>query len=316
MRSKFVGMRWVALCALVLLGVSVGLSACSMPFASKSKATVSSQAVINQAISELQAALGLADGAVSRSTQPPLLADSDVVLTWTGGKADVDLKSGRINAVLVDTTASASGTALPDATLDDDADRLAGLLGWDGGALQTAGFTPGTSQTVTYDQVGPVFQKTWVGHDSEGIPNEGVIEVGLSATSGDLHSFLFSPGPTVGLDMSKVITKEEATKTALNAAAKNAISGVSTSGTSVQAPTTATTAKTTPTSGGTTTTTAPGGFQVESATLVHTDKPGITGGKDLLVWVVQLNGSADSGTGGIIVYVDAVTDKSLVVTPT
>jgi hypothetical protein len=309
-------MRWVALCALILLGISVGLSACTMPFASKSKATVSSQAVINQAISELQAALGLADGAVSQSTQPPLLADSDVVLTWLGGKADVDLKSGRISAVLVDSTAGASGTSLPGATLDDDADRLAGLLGWDSVALQTAGFTPGGSQTIAYDQAGPVFEKTWAGHDSEGIPNEGVIEVGLSATSGDLHSFLFSPGPAVGLDVSRAISRDQATRTALSAAAKNAVTSASTSSTSVKVSTTTTGSKTSSTGGGTTTTTAPGGFQVQSATLVHTNKRGITAGKDLLVWVVQLSANTGAGEAGAIVYVDAVSDKALVITAT
>lgn len=37
------------------------------------------------------------------------------------------------------------------------------------------------------------------------------------------------------------------------------------------------------------------GVVVESAVLTHTSAPGITGGKDLLVWIVKLGGSTSTG---------------------
>ena len=225
---------------------------CAMPWASTSPSTTAPEAVVNQAMLQVQTALGLPDGAISRSSQPPLLGDSDVALGWLGGRADVDLTSGHISAVLVDSTGKTSGTALSDTGLNDAADRVVGLLGWDSAALQTQGFTPGDSKTVDYAGAGPVYKKSWVGHDSEGVPNEGVIEIGLDATTGDLHSFLFNPGPTIALDMSKTITKDEAIKTAKDAATKSASSCVSTSDTSVQGSATTNSSTTSSAGGGST----------------------------------------------------------------
>jgi hypothetical protein len=312
MRSRLPGTIGTVLCALFLVGVTAELVGCSMPWASTSQTTVGSDAVINQATYELQAALGLSDGSVTRSTQPPILTDSDVALAWQGGRADVDLTTGHVRAVLID-GAAGLGPPLPTAKLTDDADRVLGLLGWDSVALEAQGFTEDDSKTVDNADAGTIYEKTWVGHDSQGVLNEGVIEVGLSAADGSLHSFLFSPGPEIALDMSKVVTKDEAVKAAKDAAAKSYtdLTLPSDTGTSVASTTT-----TKASSGKATTTTTVTGVQVANATLVHTDKAGITGGKDMLVWVVKVdrNGTADGG--GATVYVDAVSGKVLTIIST
>jgi hypothetical protein len=115
--------------------------------------------------------------------------------------------------------------------------------------------------------------------------------------------------------MTKTITKDDAVKTAKQAAAKSAFLQVST--TTTAQPTTTTTVKsgkkqtTTTTTAKKTTTTVNNG--VQSATLIHTDDPGITGGKDLLVWQIKLTADQTAGRTGAVVYVDAVNDKALLV---
>ncbi len=246
-----------------------------MPWASTTDTTVDPTAFVDQAIYQLQSALALPDGAISRSSQPPILSGSDVALRWLGGKADVDLGSGHIRAVLVENTANGSGTLLSKTDLDDEADRLVELLGWDSATLETQGFTPGEAKVVDRGDAGIVYQKAWVGHDAEGVLNQGMIEVGVDATSGDLHSFLYSPGPQTALDMTKTITRDEAVKTA-----------------------------------------ASGSARVESATLVHTNKAGITGGRDMLVWIVKLAADTASSKAGATVYLDAVSGRVLVIIAT
>jgi hypothetical protein len=285
-RFKSVRTLFIALCAPILLGLIVGALGCSMPWASTSDTTVDPTAVVDQAVYRLQTALGLPDGAISTSAKPPILPGSDVALSWTGGRADVALAGGQIRAVLADTPAKASLIALSDAKLNAEADRLVGLLGWGSAALKTQGFTPGHSTMVDRADTGKVYQKTWLGHDMEGVLNEGVIEVGVDAASGDLRSFLFHPGPTTALGVSKTITKDAAVRTAREAAARTSV-------------------------GGSTTTPASEGAGAESATLVHTDKTAITHGTDLLVWIVKLAPDTASGKAGATVYIDAASGEVL-----
>jgi hypothetical protein len=316
----------IALCALVILGLSIGVFGCSLGWASSSGAQADSAAVVNQAIYQLQAVLGLADGAISRSSQAPMLANSDVALTWVGGRADVDLESGRLRAVLLDMAATADtastnttpGETTPStdtgapaglsvAQLDKEADRVMGLLGWDPAALETHGFIEGTAQTVSYHQLGSVYEKVWVGHDPEGVANQAMLQVGLDTRDGSLHSFLFSAGPETALDMTKTISKDAAIKTAKEAAGKT---------TFLNLPTTATTKATTTTTtkkNKTTTTATTAAAATDTATMVHIDKPAITGGKDMLVWVVRLAADPITGRAAATVYVDAVGNKPLLV---
>jgi hypothetical protein len=331
---------------LLLLGLCLAVVGCSVSMAVpwKSDNNTGSAVIINQAVYQLQAALGLADGAIAQSAQPPLLADSDVALRWIGGRADVDLTSGHIRAILIDTGSTKSDTAssalglgttpatptttLSSADLDEEAQRLLGLLGWDAASLETQGFTVDDSKTVTYQQVGSVFEKSWMGHDPEGVPNQGILQVGLDVTTGDLHSFLCVPGPGTSLDVTKTITKDQAIKTAKDAAAKSSfllVSTTTTTPTTTAPSSTTTTVKSkskkkttttaTPTTAKpTTTTTVVGGGA--TADLVHMDDARITDGKDLLVWVVKLAADPKAGTVAATIYVDAFDNKALQVMPT
>lgn len=325
MRSRSASTTIAALCALVVLSLGVSATGCSLPWASSGSGDESAGAV-NQAIYRLQSALGLADGAVTRSSQPPLLGGPEEAIRWVNGTADVDLKTGHIRAILIDPpgeeTAAFTGEAPPEAAapsaaqLDEEAERMVRLLGWDTASLETHGFTAGEGKTIEYDQVGSVYEKTWTGRDPEGMPNQGVIQVGLRAQDASLHSFLYAPGPETVLDMADLITKDQAIKTARAAAAKSAFLVVSTTtttppsttgeekkeeATTTQESTTATTATTVP---------------PETATMVHTDDPGVTGGKDLLVWVVKLPADKAAGRMSATVYVDAIANKALLVLAT
>ncbi len=314
MTRRLAGTSFVAICSFLILIVSVGMVGCALPWASSPTATtISSDTVVAQVIARLQSALGLPAGAISKSSQPPLLSGSDVALHWSAGKADVDVHGGYIRAILTDSTQTTSGSTLSISELGKKADLYMGLLGWDGASLRTQGFTEGEAKMVDRGDNGAVYQKTWVGHDSNGVPNEGVIEVGLDATNGRLHSFLFDPGPATALDSSDTITKSEAMMTAKEATTSRSPSS---SPTSASGPTTASSAPSGASGEGSTSTTVAPPLEVVDATLIHTNKTGITGGRDMLVWLVKLARPATSAAGGATVYVDAVSGDVLVVIAT
>ena len=117
--------------------------------------------------------------------------------------------------------------------------------------------------------------------------------MGLDARSGKLLHYLFDPGPTAPRDASAAVSEDDAIQIA-----KDFI------GDQAQVPTTAP-------FGGSASTTAPLGVVVRSTGLVHTDAPGITGGRDMLVWIVKLGGSTETGDVRATVYVDAMTGEVL-----
>jgi hypothetical protein len=283
---------------------------------------------VERAIAQLQSALELPAGAISRSSQAPMLSGSDVALRWQGGRADIDLHAGRIRAVLNGGGSSASGAeastssvgpgassssgapggsgttdsaqASPEIPLaywklDQEADRMTALLGWDRAALQTQGFTLSDSKMVDRGTAGTYYQKTWLGHDALGVLNGGVIEVGIDVSDGSLRSFLFNPGPTTPLDMSEIITQPEAIATAAQAAAVSPIPTPDAPG------------------GGPTTTETTVTRETTSATLIHTDKARITGGREMLVWVVKVAGDSAADRPSAAVYLDAANGDVLAV---
>jgi Peptidase propeptide and YPEB domain len=304
---------FAALCVLTLLGVSVGLAGCALPGTSTGSTKPDLNAVADEAISHLQSILGLSDGAITRSSDRPVLRDSDVSLAWTGGRAEVDAETGRITMVLIETArstttstsastsvpasvpASTPGAAWSAGALDREAARIVELLGWDAALLADEGFTPGTAKTIDRGDGDSVYQKTWIGHDEAGIPNQGLIEVGIDKTAGELRTFFYSPGPRTAAATPQKITKDQAVSIAKEAAGTNPPGPVTTTDAPV----------------GGTTTTGPRAITVESATLVHTDAPGITGGGDALVWIVKLGGNSAAGKIAMTVYVDAVTGETL-----
>ena len=294
-----------ALCALLAAGLVAGmaLAGCSLPGLSSDSTRPNLAAATNKAISQLQAILGLPMGAITRSSGQPMFPDSEAALTWSGGRADVDAETGLIRCVLLEPKETTAGTALRNTVLDKEAERIAGLLGWDAAALAAQGFTQGTSRSVDRGAAGSVYQKTWVGHDEEGIANQGLIEIGIDKATGELRSFLFSPGPREAAAVPQKVTKNEAVKIATVAAVRSPSEEETTTST-LRGGTTSTLV-------GVTTTMSPSQLKVENATLVHTDAPGITGGGDALVWIVRLSRSTSAGRISVTVYVDAVTGEVL-----
>ena len=249
------------------------------------------------AISQIEALLGLPKGAVSRSTQPTPMLPSDITLTWDGGQAEVD-NSGHVRWIIVDSDARHSAAQLSDSDLDQTVSHVLEILGWDSKALAAEGFTPGGAKNVDRGDAQTEYTKTWAGHDDQGVPNQGLIEVALDAASGNLLHFMYSPGPRAGATSPATVSKDDAIRIALNKVGDDP-------------PGSPTTIDTLP--GGSTTTGPPLGIVVTNAEVVHSDAPAVTGGKDMLVWIVKLGGYSRSGVVHATVYIDAVTGNVLVV---
>jgi hypothetical protein len=69
---------------------------------------------------------------------------------------------------------------------------------------------------------------------------------------------------------------------------------------------------TTASAGETRTSTIPPGIVVDEAELMRCDAPGITGGKDMMVWAIHLGGATTEGIASARVYIDAETGRVLV----
>ena len=179
--------------------------------------------------------------------------------------------------------------------LDRTASHVLELLSWDDGALAAEGFTAGETKTVDHGG-GPQYTKTWVGHDEQGLTNGGLIEVALYAVNGRLVSFYYNDGPRAAAASPAAISKDDALQIARKVVGDDP-------------PVDPTTSETLP--GGSATTGPPLGITGTSAELIHSDAPGSTGGKDMLVWVLKLGGYTRRGRLHAVVYIDALTGKVL-----
>ena len=173
--------------------------------------------------------------------------------------------------------------------------QVAEQLGWDEAMLAAEGFTPEEPRILPHGDAPTEYSKRWAGHDEQGLANQGMIDVALNVTNAELLHFFYNPGPRAGTHAAEAISRQEAI-----AIAKAHI------GDSSQVPS----GDTAP-PGGSAATTAPLGVLVRSAELVHSDAPGITGGRDMLVWIVKLGGSQPTGEVRATVYVDALTGEVL-----
>lgn len=295
-------------CALLVLGVSGAVMGCSLLTSTGS--TKLSTSAINQAIRQVQAALGLAGGAVSRSTQSPTLPSTMLALTWTGGEADVD-SAGRIRFILAQPSTGGSSSALPQSQLDHAAAQALAQLGWDNAALSAHGFTAGQGKTVDLATAGPIYETTYAGQDQAGIPNEAVIDVGLDVATGGLREFLFTPGPETAATARATVTEDQALATA-KSALQSELNRLVTTTTATLSQASTITSQSAPT---TTTSTAPPSISVGTETLVHMNTVRITGGKDRLVWIIKLTTNTSPGTSANV-YVDASTGKVLILVVT
>ncbi len=257
-------------------------------------------AVVARASGQIEAVLGLPAGAVTVSSdRAEDLSGADVILAWEGegmSRAYLDIDSGRIVAIIPGGGGESPGTLLSTAELDEAALHIAELLGWDKSTLSVEGFTPEKPILMSHGDAPTEYSKRWAGHDEGGLPNGGLIDVALDAGNAKLLHFFYHAGPREAADTSEAISREEA----ISIAKKHI-------GDRSQVPTTVTAAL-----GALAVTTAPVGVVLRSAELVHTAAPGITGGREMLVWIVKLGGSQPTGEVRATVYIDAITSEVLV----
>jgi hypothetical protein len=251
---------------------------------------------VAKAIRRIEAVLELPAGSVARSSGETGLSPGDVMLRWNDGHAEVDPSNGRIVMILFANNPAHPKTSPSASELDRAATEYVEQLGWDSKSLTADGFT--TTETTTYDRgdAPSEFTKRWAGRDEKNLPNGGLIEVALDAATGKLLSFFYHPGPRVAAETTPTITEEKAVAIARETVGENPPADPTTTETLV---------------GGATTTGPSLGLVLRSAELVHSDAPGITGGKDMLVWIVKLGGYTRSGYAHPTVYIDAVTGKVL-----
>jgi hypothetical protein len=248
-------------------------------------------ATVARAIAQVQEALGLSEGSVTVSDKAARLPDADVLLSCGGeGEAELDLDTGRVVYLIPGPRDPDSGLRLPTEELDAKATRLAETMGWDAVALAAEGFTVEEAKLIDHGDAPTEYTKRWRGHDEQGIPNNGLIDAAVDASTGEVLHFFYNPGPRTSLDQSATIAEEEAVGIARAYLEGESWSGTSTTGSAA---------------------TPGGGLTMQSAALVHTDAPGITGGREMLVWVLEFGGMTERGEATATVYLDAVTGKVL-----
>ncbi len=263
--------------------------------AGSTASTLDQEAAVTRAIRQIEAVLELPAGSVTRSPGDTGLSPDDVMLEWTDGHAEVD-PSGRVVLILFGGNTAHPKTSPSAAELDQAATHYVEQLGWDSKSLKAEGFT--TTETTTYDRgdAPTEFTKRWAGHDQTDLPNGGLIEVALDVSTGKLLRFFYHPGPRAVAGAASTVSKDEAISIARRTVGDDPPGDPTTSDTQPN---------------GATTTGPSLGLVVASAELVHSDAPGITGGKDMLVWIVKLTGYTRSGYAHPTVYIDAVTGKVL-----
>ena len=233
---------------------------------------------------QLESALGIGSGQVVATSAKPTLPGATVVLKWPGGTAEIDPQSGLIAAVQSRTSGVGPGPLVNEGQLDSTADKCALEMGWKDETLKEAGFRPEESALLVDDM--DQYRKTWVAYTSQGIQTDGLIEVRLDARDGSVFSYFSKPGMgDVQADLSAVISQETA-----QAIARAAIEDCSPGEPIVTS------------------------SQVALATTVSKlmwfDAKAVTGGKQKLIWVIELVGRDPEGVvvGGSA-YVDAMSGQ-------
>jgi hypothetical protein len=258
-------------------------------------ALIDPDAAVASAIRLIETVLELEPGSVTESSGETGLSPGDVMLGWNDGHAEVDPISGRIVMILFSNNTAHPKAAPSVSELDRAATQYVEQLGWDSKSLTADGFT--TTETTTYDRgdAPTEFTKRWTGHDENDVANGGLIEVALDAATGKLLRFFYHLGPRVAVETT-TITEEEAVAIARETVGENPPADPTTTESPV---------------GGATTTRPSLGLVLQSAELVHSDAPGITGGKDMLIWIVKLGGYTQSGYAHPTIYIDAVAGEVL-----
>jgi hypothetical protein len=250
------------------------------------------EAIIVRAISQVQAALGLPDGSVSVSEAAVPFPDAEVFLACNGGgEAALDLDTGRVVYLTSGPHDSDSGARLPTQELDAKATRLAEIMGWNAAILGAEGFTVEEAKLIDHGDAPTEYTKRWRGHDEQGVLTNGMIDAAVDASTGDVLHFLYNPGPRASLAEQAPIAEKEAIAIARGYIKAKAWPATISADSS--------------------TTSGSSELTIQGATLVHTDASGITGGREMLVWVVSLGGATERGEATATVYLDATSGEVL-----
>lgn len=288
--------RRVLLVVVALLLVAAAISAAFLmkePSGGTTQAA-SSPDGLAVATDRLAAALGIPPGEFKENASVPRVEGADAVVEWAKGLAQIDSTTGRVlmlsqEAQEGDITAELRGYA----ELDRRATLLAELLGWDEAALAKEGFRPEESGLLS--AVMCLYHKTWASYTSQGVRNNGLIEVKLDGRDGQLVSFHYFPGagdPPV--DTAEAISQEEAEAIAEKTIEEVILQHIRTLPAEDQAEASQLT------------------WESRESELKITDAHAVTGGETKLIWVVGLLGK--DGTGSPIagtVYIDAMTGAVL-----
>lgn len=111
---------------------------------------------------------------------------ADTVLEWTGGKAELDSRTGVVYAVSTEplATVGAQGLLTED-RLRFEAVTMAGALGWTEGALQGLGFRQEQSPSLGSADI---YTITWTQYDAKGAQREGSLVLTLDGKTAGLVS--------------------------------------------------------------------------------------------------------------------------------
>ncbi len=253
------------------------------PVETRSTTKLDREAIIAQAIVRVEAALGLPAGSVKVSGKAARLPGAELLLSCDGGgEAELDLDTGRILYLIPGPRDPDSGVRLPSEVLFEKATRLAETMGWDAAMLASEGFTVEEAKFIDHGDAPTEYTKRWRGHDEQGVPTNGMIDAAVDASTGEVLHFFYNPGPRAPLADSATIAEGKAVASAKAYVGDEAWFATGTSG-----------------------------LTTKSAALVHTDAPGITGGREMLVWIVELGGMTERGESTATVYLDATTGEVL-----
>jgi hypothetical protein len=249
---------------------------------------------LTAAIDQLAVAVGIPPGEMKENPSLPRVEGADAVVEWAKGLAHVDSTTGRVLMLSQQAQDGDITAELQDyAELDRRAMLLAELLGWDEVALAEEGFRSDESGLLS--AVMCLYHKTWVSYTSQGVCNNGLIEVKLDGRDGQLVGFHYFPGAgELPVDTAKALSQEQAEAIAEKNIEEVVLQQIRILAAEDQAVASRLT------------------WDTRESVLKITSAPAVTGGETKLVWVVSLGGK--DGTGSAVagtVYIDAMTGTVL-----
>lgn len=237
---------------------------------------------------DLERLLGLPADRIVVSTLAPASAGADMVLLWTSGKAEVDSATGRIYLLSVDRAyVDPRRSTMSEVQLEYEAKPVPGALGWPDSMLAGLGFRQEGGGSISEDT--HLFALQWQQYDSQGVVEDGFVDVYVDSRTGDLVSFSVSLG-SGRPDIAGAISVNDAmdiAQTCIFLETDDPDIALMGDGSLILL-----------------------GKTVSQELTIVEDKK-ITKGKPLLCWVIFLSGTVAGETVGGTVYIDATTGEVL-----